>query len=172
VDKKEKFFGLLEPVYDRLERFALNMTRSRDAAKDVVGETIIAAFDAFGSLKNEKAMLSFLFTICSRKYYDRLRQNGRHPESAPEQIDRLYSTEASPDEIADIALLHDAIDRLPPNLKEILLLYEIAGLKYREIAIIKDISINNVKITIHRARGSLAEMLGEKTPQKISREKK
>ncbi|MFP4528152.1 MAG: RNA polymerase sigma factor [Candidatus Kapaibacterium sp.] len=160
MSKKKQFFELLEPIYERLERFALNLTRNRSVAKDLVGETIMAAYEGFGKLNNENAMLSFLFTICTRKYYEILRQNGRLQTVEPETFDRLYSTEASPEVIADISILHDTIAELPDNLREILLMYEIAGLKYREIAEIRNISVDNVKISLHRARKQLHELLG------------
>ena len=57
---KDDFAKLIESAYPRLDRFALSICNSRDEAKDVVGETVLIAFERFGSLKDEKAFLSFL----------------------------------------------------------------------------------------------------------------
>ncbi|MES2765630.1 MAG: hypothetical protein V4642_07175, partial [Bacteroidota bacterium] len=65
-EKQERFLQLLKPLQPRLEKFILVQVRGRDAAKDVMSETILLAFENFDSLKSEETFLSFLFTIAAR----------------------------------------------------------------------------------------------------------
>ncbi|MBI5323717.1 MAG: hypothetical protein HZB41_00270 [Ignavibacteriae bacterium] len=53
TDKKVRFMELLNPVYKRLERFAMSIAQSTEDAKDIVSETVLIAYQSFDSLKNE-----------------------------------------------------------------------------------------------------------------------
>ncbi len=152
----EKYFKLVDEFYPNLEKFALNMSRNRDVAKDLVSETILKSYDGFRKLRSEKAFLSYLFTICSRLYYSHLKKTRNF---ATEEPDSLFSNFMSPEDKTDVSILQESIDELPDMQREILILYEIIGFKYKEIADIKDISIDNVKVILHRARTNLKEML-------------
>ncbi len=163
MSKKDIFFKLLDQVYPNLEKFALNMTRNRDIARDVVSETVIAAYDSFDKLRNEKAFLSFIFTIAKRKFYEIINDKNIRLVNTDQEIDELFATQLSPEDNADINLIMEAIHELQDDQKEALILYEIIGLKYKEIAEIHDISLNTVKIRIHRARNALSESLNIKS---------
>ncbi len=159
VQKKEKFFELLEQVYNNLEKFALNLSRNRDVAKDLVSETIIRAYDNFSKLRNEQAFLSYIFSICSNTYYSRLKRVKREQSYDNEQFDELYGTEISPERQLDYKFLYDAIDKLPKEMKDAIILFEIIGLPQKEIAEIQNITVQNLKVRLHRARHKLAELL-------------
>lgn len=58
--KQERFMNLLRPYHKRLERFALTMTRNREDAKDVVGETVLLAYEHLETLRNDDAFIGFL----------------------------------------------------------------------------------------------------------------
>jgi RNA polymerase sigma-70 factor (ECF subfamily) len=156
MKRKEKYFKLIDKFYSNLEKFALNMTRNREKAKDLISETIVQSFDGYKRLRSDDAFLSFLFTICSRIYYSDLRKQN---VTKIEEPDSLFSNSISPEDKTDITILQESIDELPDIQKEILILYEIIGFKYKEIAEIKNISIDNVKVILHRARKNLKEML-------------
>ena len=59
------------------------------------------------------------------------------------------------------ACVHEYVDRLPPDYRTVLILKEIEGFKIREIAEILQISLDNVKVRLHRARARLKQELGE-----------
>lgn len=149
---------LLKPVYPRLERFALTLTRNRDDAKDIVGETVLKAFEGFDNVRDEQAFLSFLFTICSR-----VAQSGRYKKrvlASEEQVEELYRNYTSPETATDIVLLYQALDKLPAEAKEAIILSEISGLTHKEVQEIQGGSLSAIKVRIFRAKKRLAELLG------------
>lgn len=155
----EKFLELLEPVLERLERFSLYLTRNRDEARDLVGETILDAWNGFGGLRNNEAFLSYLFTIASRKFHSGRRKSGRFVSTDPVSMDELLGESVDPADLADINALYDALGRLGPEEKEAIILFHIMGFTQKEIAAIQNCSPNNVKQRIHRGLIKLREIL-------------
>ena len=150
-----RFMELLNPVYERLERFALSMTRNRDDAKDIVGETILKALAQFDSLRNEQAFLSFLFTIASRIFYRELKRRDKYQIVGTQDIDELFGDRLSPEDQSDLSLLFEAAEFLPVKHKEALFLYYLTGFSQKEIAEIQKTTATNVKLRIFRARRKL-----------------
>lgn len=163
---KERFFELIDENYKSLEKFTLYLTQNRDSAKDLIQDTILAAFDSFKSLVKEEAFLSFVFTICSRTFYKS--KNNKYERSAQEP-DELLANDLSIEDKTDLKLIYEEINNLNLEEREILLLHEIVGFKYKEIAEIKQISIENVKVKIHRTKKKLIENL--KINEEVKNEK-
>lgn len=149
---------MLLPLYPNLERFTLNMTRNRDWAKDVTSETVLKAYDSFDSLRGEQAFLSFLFTIASRVYYAQINRAGKRIYEE-QDLDELYSIAPGPDELADAKALHEALDKLPEKMKEAIVLFELEGFSYKEIAEIQTTTVDNIKVRLHRGKAKLEELL-------------
>lgn len=154
--KKKRFFKLIDEFYSNLERFALHLTRNRDFAKDLVSDTVIAAYNGRKSIRDEQAFLSYIFTICRRIYYRELKKAINYTEQTPDEI---FSRELSPEIRTDLVIIYNALDSIEPEEKELILLHEISGFKYREIAEIMNISIDNVKVKLHRAKNKVSEIL-------------
>src|SRR5581483_11063087 len=111
--RQQQFLDLLLPVHDRLARFARAMTRDRDDARDLVGDTVLQALEHFDELADPQAFLSWIFTIARRiATRKRTRRNlfDDYDETAAQNI-RDHSI--GPDEAADIHLLYAALARLP-----------------------------------------------------------
>lgn len=157
---QDKFMELLEPEYGKLERFALSITHSRDEAKDLVGATVLKAYEKFLMLKDDKAFLSFIFTIARHDKIDRYRKNSRMNITEPDAFDHFKSNNLSPDVLTDISLLHEAINELKDKYRDALVLFEFSGLSHKEISKVQNITIASVKVRIHRARKKLAVILG------------
>ncbi len=156
--KQQRFMALLKPVYPRLERFALTVTRNRDDAKDIVGETVLKAFEGFDMIREEKAFLSYLFTICSR-----VAQSSRYAKRTiadAEQVEELFRNYTSPETATDIAILYQAMEKLSPDAREAIMLSEISGLSHKEVQEIQGGSLSSIKVRIFRAKKTLAELLG------------
>lgn len=166
--KQDKFLKLLKPVTSNLERYALAMTRNREEAKDVVGETIMIAYESFGKLKDESAFLSFLFTIATRVYNKRQRAFVRFRADDKQDVDELYCNTLPPDVAADIRILYSALDKLPGNQREAIILFDIFGLPHKEICTIQDTSLSSVKMRILRGKKKLAVLLGEDNKQEAA----
>lgn len=159
IDKKVQFMELLNPLYKRLERFAMSIAHSTDEAKDIVSETVLTAFENFETLKEEKAFLSFLFTIAYREKikYDKMYKHSSFDSSL---IDELIDHKPSPEDLTDVRLLYDAIDKLSTKTKDAVILAEIVGLSHKEIAKIQTTSTAVIKVRIYRAKKKLASLLG------------
>lgn len=162
--KQDRFMDLLRPLYPRLERYALTITRNRDDAKDVVGETVLLAFEQFDSLRSEQAFLSYLFTIASRTARRRLRR--RHEAATDEQLEELFDNHTQPDMAYDVKLLYEAIDKLPSEQREAVIMAEIIGLSHKEIQETQGGTVAAVKVRVFRAKRRLAKLLGVEKKEK------
>ncbi len=158
-NQQEVFLGLLENVNDDLGRFAEAMTGDYDEAKDIVGETILRAYESFGKIRDHGAFKSYLFSIASRLFKRkkrRLKIFGEYNEDAAAEIP---ATGASPETETDIKFLYSILGRLPAKQKEAVILFEISGFQLEEIRQIQGGTLSGVKSRLRRARENLAEMI-------------
>lgn len=161
---------LFEPLRPRLARFAAATTADREEARDLVAETTLIAYEGFATLRDEKAFLSWLFTIASRlvaKRGIRAKYHGRYDDDA---VSRRPDTGSSPETSAEIALLYKALATLPDEQREAVILFEIADLPLKEIAGIQGASLSSVKSRVTRGRQKLSQMLNDAQPQPVTAE--
>ncbi len=157
--RQEEFLALVEPVYERLERFCRVMTRNNEEARDVLSETLLQAYHGFNSVRNRHAFLSFLFSIASRVHKRQFRKSkflGVYDEKKALQ---LRDTDRSPETAADVALLHDAIRQLPEKQREAIILFELLDLPLEEVRRIQGGTLSAVKVRLLRARQKLTAIL-------------
>ena len=158
--KQEEFLVLLDPVYTQLERFCFAIERDRERAYDLIGETVLRAYEHFESIDDRQSFLSWLFTTASRlqgRLRWRRRLFGRYDERGAEQ---LHADEASPDESADVGALYAALALLPKKQREALVLFEINDMTLKEILAVQGGSLSALKVRLHRGRKQLAKLLG------------
>lgn len=158
--KEQEFLELLEPVYQRLWRFALATTRDHVNAQDLLSDTLLEAFERFDTLRDPKAFTGFLFTIATRIQRHKERRSrwfGSYDEDAAM---RMRSATPSPEVAAEIAVLLDALGRLGTKQRETLTLFEISGFSLEEIRQIQGGTLSGVKSRLKRAREALARELG------------
>lgn len=163
---QDTFMELLEPVYNRLERFVLAMTRNRDVAKDIIHETVAIAWQQFGSLRHKKAFLSYLFTIATRTHAQYIRQQQRAVPADDNFWEYMSSPDASPEAVADYRALYDAIDQLPEQQREAIMLFELLGFSLKEVQQVQGGTLISVKVRLSRARKKLAQLLGVASTEK------
>jgi RNA polymerase sigma-70 factor, ECF subfamily len=159
---------LYTPLAGNLFAFCLAKTHNREEAKELVSETILASYENFHTLKNEKAFLSFLFTIALNIFKAKFNKNQRFVLSEPEIFDTMYSNLLTADTQTDIIILYESMDKLPVNQKEAIYLFEILGLTQKEIAIMQGTTVVNIKLRILRGKKKLADMLKDKRMSKIA----
>lgn len=151
----------------------MQLTRRPDDAADLVQETYLRAIRSADRFEERGGGIRpWLFTILHNAFYTRLRKDSR----APMSVDEFYSAESAdgaadaPPPAWDLASLNwehvderlkAAIDELSGEHREVLLLWGVEGLKYREIAGILDVPIGTVMSRLHRARRLLADALDE-----------
>jgi RNA polymerase sigma-70 factor (ECF subfamily) len=162
--KQREFLALLEPALASLNRFASAMCRDSnirddERARDLVSETILRAYEQFDRLRDDRAFLSYLFTIAVRLNRDDRQKRSRWRTIEDSDRERVDSN-ASPETNADVSLLYDAIAKLPKKYREAVVMNEIVGLTLAEVAEIEGVSLSAMKSRVSRGRKKLAKMLG------------
>ncbi len=143
----------------------MNLLRDRMAAEDVAQETFIRAWSALDSFRGDSAR-SWLLRIASNRCLDLLRQRQRQLTSSLDaqvtEFEPRWSTlvgDSSPEENAEQLELNDrlvaALGELPDEQRVALLMADVLGYDYVEIAELTETAIGTVKSRISRARGRL-----------------
>ena len=167
IEKQNKYLELYTPLAGNLFAFCMAKTHNREEAKDLVSETILASYENFHTIDNEKAFLSFLFTIATNINKAKYKKNQRFVLSEPEIFDTMYDSTILQDIKTDIKILFEYLDKLPAFQREAIYLFDIMGLTQKEIAKIQNTTVINIKLRIHRGKKKLAESLRDNI-EKIS----
>lgn len=165
-------FELLVLEYQKnVYNVALRITGNAEDAADMAQEAFIKAFNSIYSFKGDSRFSVWLYRIVSNVCVDFLRSRARRPASSlsteneeGESVELEIADESlSPEKLLETKLSCEAVrrglDSLPVDYRQILLLREIQGLSYDEIAQILDIEIGTVKSRIFRARKKLCAYL-------------
>lgn len=150
---------VFEPLYSNLWKFILSINKDRDAAKDILSETILIAYEKFETLKNERAFLSFLFTIASRLNNAVRKSKTRFEFKESHLLDDFRINALNPEESTDIGIMYGLLEQIPEKQKESLMLHEVFGFSRNEIAAMQNTNLTNVKIRLYRGRKALEKLL-------------
>lgn len=165
-------YELLVKEYEKnVYNLALRMVGNSDDAADMSQEAFIKAYNSLTSFRGDSKFSVWLYRIVSNVCLDYLRSRGRrqtvslsteNDDGEDVEIDIADETQ-SPERLLDRRLTRDAVRRglaaLPPEHRQILLLREIQGLSYDEIADALGIEAGTVKSRIFRARKKLCAFL-------------
>lgn len=162
---------------------AVLLLRARADAEDAVQDASVRAFRAFGQLEGEVKpwLLAIVRNVCYRRLQERRRAtNVISLDEAlgmpgPTDVEALRARERSPEEAAvlasDRSLLTQALGRLPPVFREVIVLREIEDLSYREIADVIGAPIGTVMSRLSRGREELrramTQLLDEKDRHEV-----
>jgi len=161
------FDQVVMPHLDAAYNLARWLTRREHDAEDIVQEAYLRAFNAFGNFHGGDARC-WLLTIVRNTCYTwltRTRQRDAAVDSFDEAIHEV-PTNASADPYVileqhlDQEALRQAIEALPVEFREVLILREFEGLSYRQIADVANLAVGTVMSRLARARHRLAEALG------------
>lgn len=148
---------------DRVYRLAYRLTGDKHDAEDLTQDTFIRVFRSLASYK-PGTFEGWLHRITTNLFLDMVRRRGRlRLEGLPEDTDRLPDGGPDPEQIfADTHLdpdLQDALDALAPEFRAAVVLCDVEGLSYEEIAATLDVKLGTVRSRIHRGRQSLRAAL-------------
>lgn len=143
-----------------LRAFAVSLARRHDRADDLVQETVMKAWGKQESFQPGTNMRAWLFTILRNEFYSQMRRKGRElpdPDGVfagnlathPEQYGKL-----------DMADFKAALDTLPDDQREAIILIGASGFAYEEAAEIAGVAVGTIKSRVNRARNRLRELLG------------
>jgi RNA polymerase sigma-70 factor (ECF subfamily) len=159
---------LVEEYERRVIGLAWGLLGNRADAEDVAQDSFLRAFRALGSFRGQSTFRSWLFqiTINAARTYRRTRE-GRHEDAAGGTME--MDTTARPDSLERAVVARDRVRRamatLPPDLREAVILRDVNGLDYREIAHVLDIPMGTVESRIFRGRARLRQALNEPGPE-------
>jgi RNA polymerase sigma-70 factor (ECF subfamily) len=148
-----------------LLRVARRLTRSEADAEDLVQSTIVRAIERRSDLRDGERMRGWLLQVQRTVHLNRARGLARRLEilkgglSESEQPSRDLEAELTERGFADE--LDDALERLAPELRDALLLREVEGLGYEEIAEVQQCPVGTVRSRLARARRTLLEALSK-----------
>jgi RNA polymerase sigma-70 factor, ECF subfamily len=151
---------------DGLFSYALVLTRNRSEAEDLVQETYVRAIRAMGRLRTGSNIKSWLFTILRNIWFNQLRQRRTakvialdEEESAVDFADTAKDPYAFYVSKVEHQQVREAIQQLPVDFREVILLREFEELSYQEIATILDCPAGTVMSRLARARTKLRTLL-------------
>ena len=158
------FEALVRRYEASLRKLAFGYLRDRMLAEDVAQESLLIAYQRIGSLGHAEAFRSWLFRIATNRAHDFLRRVARKGEVGGEEgEERIGELEEPTDATARLVArdlgrrLSGALAELPEKYRRPLLLKEIEGMTYAEIAELLGWPMGTVQIRIHRARLRLRE---------------
>lgn len=141
---------------DAVYRFILKNIQDEEKARDVVQDTFERLWINAEKVNSEKAK-SYLFTTAYHAMIDQIRKDKRQTDF--DQVDqRTYSHSEQYSDLKE--LLNEAVDKLPPDQKAVVMLRDYEGYSYKEIADITNLTEVQVKVYIYRARVFLKNYIG------------
>jgi RNA polymerase sigma-70 factor, ECF subfamily len=162
----ERFEALMLPHLGAAHGLARHLTGNDADADDVVQEAYLRALRYFGGFRGDGAAQSrgWMLTIVRNTAFTWRRR--RWPEAEAAEFDEMLHSETAGDDFgAELArrdsreTLAQALGRLPPDLREVIVLRELEGLSYKEIGDVVDVPIGTVMSRLSRARQRLQAAL-------------
>ena len=156
--EQEALYNRVVTAYaDDLFRFAYWLTRDRDVAQDLVQETFLRAWKSIDSLQSEAAAKSWLITTLRRENARRFERI--QPQYSDVPTETLPASRREFDTSTEAFVLRQALDKLPEDYREPLLMQVIHGYSQKEIAAHLGISVAGAGTRLFRARQQLRQLV-------------
>lgn len=154
--EKDTLDRLFEKYYNQTKLYTYTLCRNMALAEDIVSD---AFYKALATVSEESESFKYwLLRVCRNTYYDYLKKTKR--------LKPLEDDIASSDNIVEklikqesYSALYKAINMLDANYRETIVLFYFEELKIREIALVMELSEENIKVLLFRARGKLKKIL-------------
>ena len=173
--KPGAFEAIVRAHQDRVYSFCARMLSDREDALDAAQEVFLSAWRNLAGFRGEAALSTWLLRIAANRCLNRIRRRKslsereapwpEPPEGAEEGfLFQPAGGEADrPDRLAETCetgeILTDALSRLDPGSRWIVLLSDVEGFSYGEIAVLADVPVGTVKSRLHRARMAMRRLL-------------
>lgn len=146
-------------VLPNLRAFAVSLCGNPDKADDLVQDAILRAWGAQESFKMGTNLRAWVFTILRNEFYSQMRKRGREVQDSDGYFTESLAVHPAQYGTLDLQDFSTALNELPEDQREALLLVGASGFSYEEAAEICGCKIGTVKSRVSRARSSLQEML-------------
>lgn len=151
------------PVQDKLYRFALRILGSAEDAEDVVQDVLMKIWNQGSDLGEKVNVEAWCMRMAKNLSLDRLKSGHRRFQQQMEVLPEAHDPQLTPDRITEQAELmkriHQLIAQLPEKQRMVIQLRDIEGHSYQEIADMIEISLDQVKVNLFRARKQLRKQL-------------
>lgn len=173
-DDKSAFETVILEYQDRIYNLCLYMLGNKHDAEDAAQDTFVKAYQGLKDFKPEAALYTWLYRIAVNTCIDHKRKPFfesifRRSDTGEEMVIDLPSESPSPEKEYESrqiqAALQKALKKLSPKLRVVIVLKEMEGLSYEEMANTLDVSIGTIKSRISRARDELKILLKDFTEQ-------
>ncbi len=172
-EKSEIFDNEFLPHIHSMYNFGYRLTLDRDDAKDLVQDTYFKAFRFIESFQRGTNAKAWLFRILKNSFINDYRKKIKEPNKVDYQevesfynsddVDRQITSDLRVDALKDMIgdEISNALNALDVDFRTVIILCDLEGFKYEEMAKILDIPIGTVRSRLHRARQLLKEKLSE-----------
>lgn len=169
--KKELFHQELFPHLRALYNFAYRLTLQEDDARDLVQDTYLKALRFLDSFKKGTNAKAWLFRILKNSFINEYRKKRKEPAKVDYQdVENIYNAEEGTAQMGELLRVDEfknlvgdeisgAVNGLDEDFRTVIILCDLEGLKYEEIAEVLEIPIGTVRSRLHRARHLLREKL-------------
>jgi RNA polymerase sigma-70 factor, ECF subfamily len=154
---------LLGSVAPSIRRFALKMCKNETDADDVLQDALLSIAQNLGTFEGRSSLPSWAFALTRSACTRRRRGKKNQPAESEDVLSTHAATEPDPEDRAVTSelsgLVTHALDTLPDDYREVLLLRDAEGLTAPEAAMVLGVSVDALKSRLHRARAALRESL-------------
>ena len=170
-EKQEVFDEEFMPHIDSMYNFAYRLTFNEDDSKDLVQDTYLKAFRFIESFERGTNAKAWLFRILKNSFINDFRKKSKQPAKVDYQeiesyynsddVDKTITTDLRVETVQDMIgdEISNALNSLDVDFRTVIILCDLEGFKYDEMAKILDIPIGTVRSRLHRARNLLKENL-------------
>lgn len=172
-EKTTIFDGEFMPHIDSMYNFAFRLTFDEDDAKDLVQDTYMKAFRFINSFEQGTNAKAWLFRILKNSFINEYRKKSKQPAKVDYQevetfynsddVDYQSTTDLRAESVKDMLgdEISNALNALAVDFRTVIILADLEGFTYEEMAKILDIPIGTVRSRLHRARNLLKDQLKE-----------
>lgn len=173
-EQKHKVFnGEFMPHINSMYNFAYRLTFDEDDANDLVQDTYLKAFRFIDSFQQGTNAKAWLFRILKNSFINDYRKKSKEPNKVDyqevetyynsDEVDRQITPDLRVESLQDMMgdEISNALNSLDVDFRTVIILCDLEGFKYDEMAKILDIPIGTVRSRLHRARNLLKEKLSE-----------
>jgi RNA polymerase sigma-70 factor (ECF subfamily) len=171
-NKLATFEKAVLPHLDAAYNLARWLTRNDADAEDVVQEAYLRAFKFFGGFHGEDGR-AWLLGIVRNTSYTWMQRNRSLQFNMPQddELHEVKSNDLNPEALlvqkADAQMLRQAVEELPLEFREVLVLRELDEMSYKQIAVVADLPLGTVMSRLARARKRLQEILASRTQTEV-----
>ena len=172
-EKVQVFNNEFLPHINSMYNFGYRLTLDEDDAKDLVQDTYLKAYRFIESFQKGTNAKAWLFRILKNSFINDYRKKSKEPSKVDyqevesyynsDEVDRQITTDLRVESLQDMIgdEIYNALNALDVDFRTVIILCDLEGFKYDEMAKILDIPIGTVRSRLHRARNLLKDKLSE-----------